>query len=401
MKTIAIILLINVLMYSTAGQATDSLQTQSQNMADKLLSYDSKLTLGGYGEVHYNQPLNKNLKDNGVLDVHRMVVLLGYNFNSKVQFVSEIEFEHVSEVFIEQAFLQYKMNNYLNFRAGLMLIPMGIINEFHEPTTFNGVERPAIDTRIAPTTWRESGVGLTGNILPASMKYQLYLVNGFNGYDGEAHLDGRNALRNGRQKGAESYISSPNITGKIEYFGIRGLNAGLSGYFGKTQSKLYHGIDKDDDAAIARADSSVTGITMTGFDARYQKGGLRLRGQIYYTTLSNTNQYNIFTATDNESNDLGSGMTGYYLEAGYDLLNLNPKAKSELIVFTRYENYNTHFRTAADLPKNKAYDNQIITSGITFKLAMGAVVKADIQFSRPAASDEFAKTFNAGFGVMF
>jgi len=173
MKPIAIILLINLLVYSTFGQKTDSIQTQSQNIADRMLSSDSKLTLGGYGEVHYNQPINNNQKNNGVLDVHRLVVLLGYNFNTKVQFVSEIEFEHVSEVFIEQAFLQYKLNSYLNFRAGLMLIPMGIINEFHEPTTFNGVERPAIDTRISPTTWREIGVGITGNILPASIKYQL------------------------------------------------------------------------------------------------------------------------------------------------------------------------------------------------------------------------------------
>jgi len=226
-------------------------------------------------------------------------------------------------------------------------------------------------------------------------------VNGFNGYDGEAQLDGRNALRNGRQKGAESYISTPNITGKIEYYGVRGLNAGLSGYFGKTQSRLYHGIDKDDDAAMARADSSVTGIAMAGFDARYQKGGLRMRGQFYYTAISNTDQYNVFTATDDVNNDLGSGMTGYYIEAGYDVLNLNATAKSELIVFTRYENYNTHFKTTGGLPKNKEYDNQILTGGLTFKLARGAVVKADIQFIRPATSDEFAKTFNAGFGVMF
>jgi hypothetical protein len=328
-------------------------------------------------------------------------MLLGYSFNSKTQFISEIEFEHVSEVYIEQAFLQYKFKSFLNLRAGLILIPMGIINEYHEPVAFNGVERPAIDTRISTTTWREIGIGVTGSILPASMKYQLYLVNGFNGYDSEARLNGESGFRNGRQKGAESYISTPNITGKIEYYGIRGLNAGLSGYFGKTQSRLLDGIDKDDKAAMTRADSSVVGIGMLGLDARYQTGGLHLRGQLYYTAVSNTTQYNEFTALNETPNDLGSGLVGYYIEAGYDLLNFKTDSKAELVVFARYENYNTHFSTTNGLPNNKAYDNEIITSGITLKLAKGAVMKSDIQFLRSAAASDYAIVLNAGVGVMF
>ena len=322
---------------SILAQPGDSSSIPYQNSADRLLSSDTRLILGGYGEVHYNQPLNSGVKDNGALDVHRMVMLLGYNFNSKTQFITEIEYEHVSEVFIEQAFLQYKFRNFLNFRAGLMLIPMGIVNEYHEPVTFNGVERPVIDTRISPTTWREIGVGVTGNISAISLKYQLYLVNGFNGYDGNANLNGRNGLRNGRQKGAESYISAPNVSGKIEYYGFRGLNLGISGYFGKTQSTLYNGLIKGDKSALASADSSVTGIAMTGVDARYRKGGLQLRGQFYYTRLSNTEAYNQFTASDGLYNDLGSAMLGYYFEAGYDVLHNLPNSETELILFGRYE----------------------------------------------------------------
>src|SRR5690606_16916226 len=101
-------------------------------------------------------------------------------------------------------------------------------------------------------------------------------MNGFNGFDGSAHIGGASGLRSGRQKGADSYVSSPNFSGKLEYFGIRGLNVGLAGYFGKTQSTLYNGIDKNDDAAIARADSSVVGISMLGVDARYSIKGLKL-----------------------------------------------------------------------------------------------------------------------------
>ncbi len=383
------------------SQVSDSLNNNIyKNSADELLSKDSRLTIGGYAQIDYNQPFGEEFKQNGKLDVHRLVMLLGYRFSDRVQFVSELEYEHVKEVFVEQAFLQVKINNFMNFRGGLMLTPMGIINEYHEPTTFNGVERPAIDNKIAPTTWREIGFGLQGNILPATIKYQAYITNGFNGFDGEAKLNGSKGLRSGRQKGAESFISSPNFAGKIEYYGIKGLNIGFSGYFGKTQSTLYNGINKDDDAAIATADSSVVGVSMIGVDARYNVGGLQLRGQYYLTSLSNTKEYNEFTANANGLNDLGSSMSGYYIEAGYNVFK-SINAKSELIPFVRYEQYNTHSTVEDILVKNNAYNNNIITAGVSWKLTPKAALKADMQFIKNEASDKYAKQFNAGVAVMF
>ena len=389
---------------STLGvnaQNKDSLNNKYQNTADVLLSSDGKLMIGGYGEVHYNQPISSTIKSNGTLDVHRMVMFLGYNFNSRTQFISEFEYEHVGEVFVEQAFLQHKVNSFLNLRAGLLLIPMGIVNEYHEPTTFNGVERPVIDNKISPTTWREIGVGFTGNIIDASLKYQVYVVNGFNGYNGSGTLNGKNGFRNGRQKGAESYMSSPNFTGKIEYYGFRGLNLGLSGYFGKTQSTLYNGIDKNNAALLAKADSSVTTISMLGFDARYNIGGLQMRGQLYYSDISNTEQYNLFTAKNGVNNDLGSAMMGYYIEAGYNVFKFCKNTQTELIPFVRYENYNTHYATTSALQKNKTYNNNVITTGLSYKIAKGAVVKADLQFIKSEAASQYSKVFNAGIGVMF
>ncbi|MBU1371014.1 MAG: hypothetical protein KJ578_03940 [Bacteroidetes bacterium] len=365
------------------------------NMADNLLASQSKLTIGGYGEVHYNQPFDNDLRHNGKLDVHRMVMLFGYNFSDKVQFVTELEFEHVSEVYVEQAFLQYKLNQLVQFRAGLLLIPMGIINEYHEPTTFNGVERPLIDGKIAPTTWREIGFGITGNYLPLSIKYQLYVVNGFNGYDGSARLNGANGFRSGRQKGAESTISSPNLTAKLEYFGLRGLNLGLSGYFGKTQSSLYNKLDKQDAAALATADSSVVGINMIGLDARYTLKHWQFRGQLYYASVNNTAAYNQFAASD-----LGSALNGYYVEAAYDLLG-NSDQQAGLIPFVRYEAYNTQAKTAGGLSPAEANEVQAITTGLTWRLVQGAVFKTDIQLVKPASADAYSTTFNAGFGIMF
>nr|WP_319512381.1 hypothetical protein [uncultured Draconibacterium sp.] len=400
MKKLSIILLLLVGGLCAMAQNNDNSPNQYTNSADNLLTQNSKLLVGGYGEVHYNQPLSGDTYNNGKLDVHRVVMLLGYNFNEKTQFISEIEYEHVKEVYVEQAFLQYKLNNAINFRGGLMLVPMGIINEYHEPTTFNGVERPLIDNTITPTTWREIGFGISGTILPASLKYQAYVMNGFNGYDGSAKLSGAKGMRSGRQKGAESFVSSPNFAGKIEYFGIRGLNLGVSAYLGKTQSKLYNGIDKDDDAAVAMADSSVVGISMLGLDARYSISGLQLRGQLYYASLSNTDEYNTFTATDGSLNDVGSAMIGYYAEAAYNVFR-TVDTELQLTPFVRYEFLNTHSSVENNIAKNAAYEKTAITTGLTLTLTKGAVVKTDIQFVKNAATDTYAKTFSAGIGVMF
>jgi hypothetical protein len=383
------------------AQTADPVNTDYQNLADKLLASASPLTIGGYGEVHYHQPFSSDTRMNGELDVHRIVILFGYQFSERTRFVTELEFEHVSEVYVEQAFLQHKLSRAINLRAGLLLIPMGIVNEYHEPTTFNGVERPLIDNKLAPTTWREAGAGFSGTIRPAALKYQAYVVNGFNGYDGTARLNGKNGLRGGRQKGASSYISSPNFTGKVEYYGVRGLNMGLSGYFGDTQSTLYDGIEKDDDAALAKADSSVVGISMIGLDARYNLKGLQLRGQLYRMNLSNTSQYNHFTADKGSLNDLGSRMTGYYIEAGYNVFRHLEKTKTELIPFVRLEGYDTHAEVSGEITRKESYKNRVITSGLTLRLAQGAVLKTDLQMVKPEGADSYSKVFSMGVGVMF
>lgn len=385
----------------TTAQNSDNNSNLYPNTADNLLNNNNKLVVGGYGEVHYNQPLDGDVRSNGKMDVHRMVMLFGYNFNERVQFITELEFEHVQEVYVEQAFMQYKLNNYLNFRGGLLLVPMGVTNEYHEPTAFNGVERPVIDNMISPTTWREIGFGVTGNVLPAFVKYQAYIMNGFNGYNGNPKLNGKNGLRSGRQKGAESYISSPNFTGKIEYYGVRGLNIGVSGYFGKTQSTLYNGMDKNDKAALATADSSVVGVTMLGVDARYNLNGWQFRGQFYHTGLGNSDQYNVFTAAETGTlNDLGSSMIGYYVEAAYNVLRSSGSEK-QLLPFVRYEFLNTHNSVGNNITKNLKYEKSVVTTGLTFALTKGAVVKADIQFIKDGSAGKYSKTFNTGIGVMF
>ena len=383
---------------------TISFNAFSQKLIDStetstLQENGGKLTIGGYGQLDFNQPLNDTAQSNGILDVHRLVILMGYQFNEKVSFVSELEMEHVVEVFVEQAYINYKVVSPFSIRAGLMLIPMGIINEYHEPPTFNGVERPNLDNAIVPTTWREIGAGFTGTLDYLSLKYQAYLVNGFLGYNGAGTLRGSDGFRKGRQKGAESTMSSPNYSAKLDFYGITGLKIGASAYVGETQSTLYHGLlNLDTTGALARADSSVVGLTMLGLDFRYQYKAVGIRGQLIKATISNTEEYNTFTGKD-----LGASMLGYYGEISYDVLSIFKKdAKEKIILFGRYEYYDTHNEVTKETIKNDSYARTDITFGVNYKVSEGAVFKADYQlFDNKGNNKTPAKQFNLGVGVWF
>ncbi|MBE0423666.1 MAG: hypothetical protein IBX66_06975, partial [Lutibacter sp.] len=367
--------LLTALLIGFIGFAQENSNESTQNLGTKI---SEGVSIGGYAQIDYNEP---DGSAPGKLDVHRMVMFLGYKFNDKVSFMSEIEYEHVSELYVEQAYLKYKANENFNVLAGLMLVPMGIINEFHEPTTFYGVERPNVDNYIVPTTWREIGVGISGKLDNASLKYQAYLFNGFKSYAaGEGILRGTDGFRKGRQKGAESVVNSPNLSAKLDYYGITGLRLGLSGYFGKTQT---------DDASI---EASTVGISMMGLDARYKYNNLELRGQYIHTTLTDTEDYNLLTGKD-----LGSKMYGLYGEVAYSF---DLKGVEKLTPFLRYEKYNTHAETAGNLVANDAFDRDEIIFGLNYKVANGAAFKIDYQLMNNAiAGSDTAKVFNAGVAV--
>ncbi|MFH6601997.1 porin [Maribacter algicola] len=379
--------------FSFAQVGTDSIMLDPQkqlNSAQRILSgnYGSEVTVGAYGEMLYNQPEG----DNGEIDVQRLVLLLGYRFTDKVQFFTEIEFEHVEEVFVEQAFVNYNVANNVNLRGGLMLVPMGIINEYHEPTTFNGVERPAMDNAIVPTTWRELGVGVSGRLNDVSLGYQVYVFNGFKSTeaDGEGgvsgFLQGSSGLRGGRQKGIKSTVDSPTLSAKIDYYGIPGLRLGLSGYFGKTQAA-------DD---VEEINGANIGISMIGLDARYAYRRFTARGQFIHASLSDTGPYNSITGRD-----LGSALQGFYVEGGYNLLPTVKKQK--LFAFVRYERFDTHADTEGSLQRNETYDRTDVTTGLSYHIAPGVVVKGDYQFrSNLLEGTEGVKNrLNLGIGVWF
>lgn len=271
---------------------------------------------------------------------------------------------------------------------------MGIINEYHEPPTFNGVERPSLDSKVVPTTWREIGFGLTGRSNELSLKYQLYVLNGFNGYDGDANFSA-SGLRGGRQKGAKSFMSSPNLAARVDYYGINGLKVGLSGYFGQSQSTLFNGLDESDNDLVLQAESSVVGISMLGADLRFNKKGFQARAQYNYIAISNSEQYNEFT-----NSNLASAISGYYVETGYNVFQ-TLKTETELIPFVRYENFNTQLEVENPLVADNSFHKEEITFGLGWKMAKGAVLKADYQYVKSKADTDWSNQFNLGIGVMF
>ena len=366
------------------------------NTAGRMLQQEERLTIGGYGQIDYNQPIQNGIMENGKLDVHRLVFMVGYKFSDKVQFVSEVELEHVKELYVEQAFLQAEILPWLKFRGGLILIPMGIINEYHEPPTFNGVERPNLDKYIVPTTWREIGGGFTGTFPLVGLSYQAYIVNGFCSYDGEPRLDGANGFRKGRQKGAESIISSPNLALRVNYFGIPGLQMGMSLYGGETQSTLKDGTDRSDPESLSRTDSSVVGLLMVGADARYSIKGLSFRAQINYGRVSGAGAYNSFTGSD-----LGSALAGGYAELSYNLFHSMEGRETELIPFVRYERYNTHASVTGETVKDPSLNRTDITMGLGYKFHSGAMLKMDYQIFSDRGDSERKHQFNTGVAVWF
>ena len=372
-------------------------ENEPKNQASEILERkEDKLVFGGYGQIDFSKPLIKDVSANSLIDVSRLVLSMGYKFSPKTSFFTEIEFEHVRELFVEQVFVNHSFNDYLNLRAGLLLIPMGIINEYHEPTTFNGVNRPSVDNIIVPTTWREIGIGFTGRLQEQGIKYQAYLVNGFSGYDGTKGLiNGSKFLRDARQRGARSFMTSPDLSVKIDYYGVPGLKVGASYYGGKSESALFRNLDLTNDDAVEQADSSVLGISMAGVDLRYNTGGLALRGEMIFASIRNTAEYNAFTG-----NDAGRAVRGMYAEISYNLLQKSSSPYS-LIPFFRFENYDTHYKVTQDLLDNESYMVNEYIVGVGLVLAPGAILKTDLQIAKPASGTPTRKTFNAGMGVWF
>lgn len=217
-------------------------------------SFWDKTTMGGYGELHYNSLSAEDSEhDLDRLDFHRFVLFFGHEFSDRLRFFSEVELEHAlagdgedkpGEVELEQAFVEYDFNERNSARAGVFLLPIGILNETHEPPTFYGVERNTVENVIIPTTWWAGGVGYTHRS-DTGFTFDLALHEGL-------ELDPDSArIRSGRQKTANASADDLAVTGRVKYTGTPGLE--LAASFQYQSDITQEGQDTTDDALLYEA----------------------------------------------------------------------------------------------------------------------------------------------------
>ena len=330
---------------------------------------ETRLPVAGYMEAHFN----KDEGEPGRGDFHRFVLLFGHSFSDRLKFWSELEIEHAlveggvekGEVALEQAYLDFLIKPWFNIRAGLMLSPVGLINERHEPPAFNGVERPFVETLIIPTTWREMGAGLTGD-LGKGFRYRAYLMSaldpfGFNAEEG---------IRTGRTDGFNAPFRNPAFAGRLEFAGIRKLTLGFSGYTGVSSSDLVR---------------TTSRVNILSVDGRYNFGRIDFRGLLARTGISKTRELNAelerFTGVNP---NIAKELLGYYVEPA---LHIFPRRwRSDAILFTRYERYNTQHRMAAGFQPLPEFDRWSYVTGVTFKPNADVAIKFDYVFNRNAGS---------------
>ena len=189
------------------------------------------MPVAGYMDFHFNKDAGEPFRP----DFHRFVLLFGHSFSDRIKFWSELEVEHalveggeeIGEVALEQAYLDFLIKPAFNLRAGMMLTPVGIINERHEPPSFNGVERPFVETVIIPTTWRELGFGFTGD-LGRGFRYRAYLTSSLDA----SRFDAETGIPEGRTAGFDASFRNPAKVARLEYAGVRRLTLGASVYSG-------------------------------------------------------------------------------------------------------------------------------------------------------------------------
>ena len=321
----------------------------------------SNTTIGGYGELHYNNYDNSDAK----IDFHRFVLFFGHEFSDSVRFFSEFELEHSiagdgkeGEVELEQAYVEVDINEGLSSKVGLFLIPVGIINETHEPPTFYGVERNGVEKNIIPATWWEAGVAFN------------YKPTGGVSIDG-AVTSGLNVgtdfkVRGGRQKVANASAENLAYTGRVKYTAVAGLELAATVQY---QTDITQGGDNFD-AAVDKADA-----TLLEAHAIYQVDNFTVRAL-----------YARWDIDGAEAKALGRDeQTGFYVEPSYQF-------NEKVGVFARYAEYDNN----AGNSDSTAVESTSV--GVNYYLHENVVLKADYEDLGGSKDD---KGFNLGFGYQF
>jgi hypothetical protein len=354
--------------------------------ASKVYQVGKGLSIGGYGEANYQAIVGdeKGKKDNA--DFERLVLYAGYKFTDSILFNSEIEFEHGSTddggtVSVEFAALDFFIDPMANIRAGMVLLPMGFINTIHEPPFYFGNNRPEVERQIIPSTWREIGVGLFGEILP-NLTYTAYVVNGLNAAD--FNSDG---IRSGRQKGSQAKAEDLAFVGRVDYApeALPGLSVGGSAYAGNSgQNQDFGGQQVDAFTQLYEA------------HVQWKYRGLEFRT---LGSWGHIDDADVLSAAKGQT--IGSSNYGWYTEVGYDVLPLLVKDTTQYLApFFRYEQFDTIAGTPTGFLDDETKDRQIYQFGLNYKPIPNVVIKADYR-NFTAKKGNLPDDFNLGLGFIF
>lgn len=362
--------------------------------ASKVYQMPRGLSIGGYGEASAIFFVGDNegpSKRRDVGDLVRFVTYIGYKFSDRIILNSEIEYEHAKvastvsagagDVEIEFATLDFLLTEQANIRTGLVLMPMGFLNEFHEPPFYFGNLRPEVEQRIIPTTWRELGVGLHGTILPG-LTYRTYVTNSLN-----ANGFSKTNIRGARQSGNRALFEDLAWTARLDYTPIPGLQVGGSVFWGNTgQDQLFAGKKID------------ANLTLFEFHGQYQYRGLQLRALFAQGHIGDAD---VLSAALGANGPISSRIVGGYVEAGYDILPLLlPGTEMSLSPFVRFERLDTQADVPSGFTPDKSRDITVINLGLSYKPIPNVVIKLDYR-NLDAEVGQIADEFNIGFGFIF
>ncbi len=366
--------------------------------AGKVYTINQGVSIGGYGEVLYQG--YAGAKENGdasgktaKLDAYRGIIYVGYKFNDKVLFNSEIEIEHGStglagSASLEFAYLDYKLTDNFGLRAGLLLVPVGITNEVHEPPVWLGTIRPRSENKIIPTTWRESGFGFFGET--ETFSYRAYLVNSLDGIGGgSAGSKGfsSSGLRGGRQKGSKAIAENFSAVGRVDYTGIPGLMIGTSLYTG----------DQGHNSDLNGREVSI-GTTIWEGHIKYQGRGFDIQALTALASVDNADKLNEMKGLTG-SGSVGEKMSGWYAQLGYDLL-FSSASEQALLPYVRYEAVNTQVDVPSGYSSSGSKDFNVTTIGLAWKPIGNTVLKTDYEIHSNASSSGINQ-FNVAIGWLF
>jgi hypothetical protein len=375
-------------------QKIDALQKEVERLKSEVSRRDTApaqaeeaTSIFGYGEFNYNRFRDDDHASKA--DLRRFVLGFGHRFNDRLMFNSEVEVEHAvssaedsGEVEIEQAYLDYRFSDAVNVKGGLFLIPLGILNQTHEPPTYFGVERNDVETRIIPTTWRELGVGVHGMLGSSGFGYDAGLTTGFN--SGKLD-DPTSGIRSGHQEGSQADAHDLSLYGALNYQrpGLRlggGLFTGNTGQNGQADAALR--------GVAAR-------LTLWDLHAQYSVGNWDLRAVYARGTLGDADRVNAVTAASGFA--APKSLKGWYGQAAYHIYR---RGDLDIAPFVRVERIEIAQQEDASLGVFQDPNNfeRIRTIGVNFYVHPQVVIKADVQrFS----TDKTRDALNLGLGYMF